>query len=67
MTWNPMKSQGEATSKFLFAYTNLPEPERAIAIVDCRPYARDAANNEINAGTESGRQILGKMKMVGII
>ena len=56
-------------SRFLKAYSNLPEPEREqiIAIIDNRPYTWNVAYNEINKNTELGKKILKKIKELGLL
>lgn len=60
----------ELRAKFLKAYANLPEPERAqvVAIIDEKPYSWDASFREISEKTTSlGEKILKKMKLLGIL
>ena len=54
---------------FLKAYANLPEPERCqiIAIVNNKPYSWDIAYVEISNNTELGKNILKKIKSLGIL
>ena len=55
-------------SRFLKAYSNLPEPEmqRVIAILD-KPYSWNKAYAEISKDTELGKKILKKIEELGIL
>jgi len=55
--------------KFLKAYANLPETERAqvIAIIDGKTYSWDRAFDEISGDTSLGKRILKYLIDVGIL
>ena len=55
--------------KFLRAFANLPEPERAqvIVVINHKPHSWNAAFNEISNGTPLGKEMLKKMEALGIL
>ncbi|MFH1682761.1 MAG: hypothetical protein ABIA37_03105 [Candidatus Woesearchaeota archaeon] len=60
----------ELRAKFLKAYANLPEPERAqvVAIIEEKPYSWDASFREISEKiTPLGEKILKKMRILEIL
>ncbi len=56
-------------AKFLKAYANVPEDERAqpIILIDRKTYNWNTAFDEITADTELGRSIIIKMHDVGLL